>query len=265
MTYPVIPSYHSRQVNLEAFLNIAYGFINQSEKFDLWKFEETSSEPLKETLEMERLGVDVFPQMIFFDKNLDHEASQTFQAQHGDQFPIIHLNEEFEGFLPKSHEDARADLRLNYRRWALANNLSTIENLFPLREHLRRVWDDNPEAFYSEFWSFLNANLGAVDLSIIYHDLEEEGDKKKLTYSMVQGQTEHRTSAAGEAQVKLMETFTPQLVSEFNEIEYQRDNGKFMWGILIDKSPALIMGKVFDFSPLTLSIIKGLIHGLQKA
>ena len=69
--------------------------------------------------------------------------------------------------------------------WILQNNISLIEEIFKVRNHLLGLWPNDRSGFFEELWFILKTNLGASSIKLIYNDMiksKQEHEKNKLDY-----------------------------------------------------------------------------------
>lgn len=200
----------------------------------------------------------------------NHVNWEQLFSEQATSFPIVaasvfHLDEE--NFSNLNQDQALSIFGKTYSTWILKNNLSTIENIFSVTEHLRKLWKEDPDQFFIQLWQTLKMNLGAEHLRIIYNDVqkaEKEGERDKLIHSYVHGERSPQTKIGGNVEKQLLESFSKDLGAATIKINsYEKEAGELSLSARIGHSPILIMAKAPQFSELQKTLLKGLFNGLQ--
>lgn len=186
-------------------------------------------------------------------------------------YPSISLNEAginkemFEQFQPSDFFEFSNNI-LN--AWKVNNNLLTIEEMFPLRDHLRNLWVNDRNTFFEELWYMMKRNLATTELNIIFHDLiegdAEKNEKNKLQVAYLKGDRTPNFNNAEEKEEAIFNTFKDKINNNFEINEYDAEKGRLVLLAKIDNSPIVMLANVTDASGLQLSILSGLFNGLQS-
>jgi hypothetical protein len=62
-------------------------------------------------------------------------------------------------FEKMSYEDARIVFDKMRENWILQNNISMIEEMFKVRNHLLSLWPNDRAGFFEELWFIIKTNL----------------------------------------------------------------------------------------------------------
>ncbi|MDD0854042.1 hypothetical protein HBN50_13095 [Halobacteriovorax sp. GB3] len=151
--------------------------------------------------------------------------------------------------------------------WVLQNNITLLEELFPVIDHLNAIWPNDRTTFFEELWFILKNNLGAKELKIIFNDIEmgkKENEKNKLIKARIEGKKLPHPFSGGEFEDKVMGHYEEEFNQSFNVVEYDAHKGELVIAATIKKSPVLIMAKVYDVSRIQQSVLKTLFTGLSR-
>ena len=155
-------------------------------------------------------------------------------------------------------------------RWVLANNLKTVEEIYPTVEYMKTLWIKDRNSFFEELWFFVKSNLATHSLNIIFHDLkepstkqQEKGEKPKLCYSYVKGDKIPHLFEGKTPEELLMKEYEAEFNQSFQITEYQQEKSQLIACAKIELSPILIMAEIKSINHLQQSILQALFTGLQ--
>ena len=151
--------------------------------------------------------------------------------------------------------------------WVLQNNVTLLDDLFTVVDHLNALWPNDRTAFFEELWFILKNNLGATNTKFVYNDLKKTGkneDKNTLIQVSIDGGRVPNPTEGGEFEKKLMESFKDEFSLTYNLSEYDSQKGQLVITSTIKQSPLVIMASVNSFTMLQSSILKTLITALNR-
>lgn len=154
-------------------------------------------------------------------------------------------------------------------KWIMHNNLVSIEELFPLKDHLAHLFNTDRNTFFEELWYFIKRNLGTAQLTIIFNDViepedEKKGDRPKLVQSYIKGNKRPDFFQGEAKEEKLMEHFAKSFVENFEVSEFNAQKKQLTALASIKGSPIIIMAETIEFNQLQESMFKSLFNGLQN-
>lgn len=182
-------------------------------------------------------------------------------------FPIrkaseFNLNvEQFEGL---TFKELRPGMTSLTTKWTLNNNLSLLEELIPVVQHLKELWPNDRTAFFEEIWFLIKTNLHAHDLKLIFNDItSDHKDRPELTHVMIQGDRSPAPIEGGEVAQALIKHYENEFHSPFHLAEYLPEQGQFVFACQIKKSPVLVIGQAAELTRLQLALLKSLFQAVQ--
>lgn len=184
-------------------------------------------------------------------------------------YPIRSNNEfalELDAFEKLSYSDAKIIFDKIRENWILQNNISLIEEIFKVRNHLLGLWPNDRSGFFEELWFILRSNLGASNLKLIYNDMikaKSENEKNKLIKVKVQGERYPELASCDEMDEHILKSYEKDFGNIFDITDYNKEKGQLVICSNIKKSPVLIMANVFQLTRLQKSIISSLFEGLN--
>lgn len=171
-----------------------------------------------------------------------------------------------ESFEKLNYEDAKKVFDKMRENWILQNNISLIEEIFKVRNHLLGLWPNDRSGFFEELWFILKSNLGAVNLKLIYNDMiksKNEHEKNKLVKVKVQGDRYPGLVTCDEMDEHVLKSYEKDFGSIFDITDYNKEKGQLVICANIKKSPVLIMANIYQLTRLQKSLLSSLFEGLN--
>lgn len=169
-------------------------------------------------------------------------------------------------FEKMSYDDARIVFDKMRENWILQNNISMIEEMFKVRNHLLSLWPNDRAGFFEELWFILKTNLGATNIKLIYNDLikaKNENDKNKLVKVKIIGERFPEMTSVDEMDEVVLKSYEKNFGNTFDITDYNKEKGQLVICGTIKKSPVLIMANVYQLTRLQKAIISSLFDGLN--
>ena len=132
-----------------------------------FKAHETSTSKIIDLAETSQISL----QGYIYSEDLKSEDFFSGLEQEIKFYPIrsqIEFNLTLESFENLSYDDAKKVFDKMRENWILQNNISLIEEIFKVRNHLLGLWPNDRSGFFEELWFILKSNLGATNLKLIY-------------------------------------------------------------------------------------------------
>ena len=187
------------------------------------------------------------------------------------KFYPVRSNSEFglsaDKFEKLSYDAARAIFDKMRENWILQNNISLIEEMFKVRNHLLGLWPNDRSGFFEELWFILKSNLGATNLKLIYNDMikaKTENEKNKLIKVKVIGDRFPEPANVTEADELVLKSYEKDFGAIFNITDYNKEKGQLVICANIKKSPVLIMTNVYQLTRLQKALLTSLFEGLNS-
>ena len=171
-----------------------------------------------------------------------------------------------ESFEKLSYDEAKKVFDKMRENWILQNNISLIEEIFKVRNHLLSLWPNDRSGFFEELWFILKTNLGAANLKLIYNDMiksKQEHEKNKLVKVKVQGDRYPGLASCDEMDEKVLKSYEKDFGSIFDITDYNKEKGQLVICANIKKSPVLIMANIYQLTRLQKSLLSSLFEGLN--
>lgn len=165
-----------------------------------------------------------------------------------------------------SYDDARKIFDKMRENWILQNNISLMEEIFKVRNHLLGLWPNDRSGFFEELWFILKTNLGASNLKLIYNDMvksKNEHEKNKLVKVKVQGDRYPELVSCDEMDEHVLKSYEKDFGNLFDITDYNKDKGQLVICATIKKSPVLIMANVYQLTRLQKALLSSLFEGLN--
>jgi len=186
------------------------------------------------------------------------------------KFYPIRSNSEFglnvEQFEKLNYEEGKKIFDRMRDNWILQNNISLIEEVFKVRNHLLGLWPNDRSGFFEELWFLLKSNLGATNLKLIYNDLiksKNENEKNKLVKVKVQGDRYPEITSCDEMDEMVLKSYEKEFGNLFEITDYNKEKGQLVICGSIKKSPVLIMANVYQLTRLQKALLSSLFEGLN--
>lgn len=186
------------------------------------------------------------------------------------KFYPIRSNAEFDlslaNFENLTYEEGKKIFDKMRENWILQNNISLIEEIFKVRNHLLGLWPNDRSGFFEELWFILKSNLGATNLKLIYNDMiksKQEHEKNKLVKVKVQGDRYPELVSCDEMDEHVLKSYEKDFGSIFDITDYNKEKGQLVICANIKKSPVLIMANIYQLTRLQKSILSSLFEGLN--
>ena len=171
-----------------------------------------------------------------------------------------------ENFEKLTYDDAKKIFDKMRENWILQNNISLIEEVFKVRNHLLGLWPNDRAGFFEELWFILKTNLGASNLKLIYNDMiksKNENEKNKLVKVKVQGDRYPELASCDEMDEHVLKSYEKDFGNIFDITDYNKDKGQLVICGSIKKSPVLVMANVYQLTRLQKSLLSSLFEGLN--
>lgn len=244
------------------------GYLQSNAQFFIKNFAENSSDEgrvlgIEELKNTEIQGLIVENDLLENDeiKHLLNEDHRFYPIRSGKDFSIN--IDDFKGLDFSSSKTVFTKLRDN---WVLQNNVSLLEELFKVIDHLNALWPNDRTAFFEELWFILKSNLGAKEMTIIFNDMrisQKEHEKNKLVRAKIEGHKIPNPLPGGEFEDKVMAHYEKDFNQAFELMDYNKEKGELVITACIKKSPVVIMAKIYDISRLQKALMKSLFDGLS--
>jgi hypothetical protein len=186
------------------------------------------------------------------------------------KFYPIRSNAEFgltlDQFENLSYEEGKKIFDKMRENWILQNNISLIEEIFKVRNHLLGLWPNDRSGFFEELWFILKSNLGATNLKLIYNDMiksKQEHEKNKLVKVKVQGERYPELVSCDEMDEHVLKSYDKDFGNIFDITDYNKEKGQLVICANIKKSPVLIMANIYQLTRLQKSLLSSLFEGLN--
>lgn len=186
------------------------------------------------------------------------------------KFYPIRSNSEFginvEQFEKLPYDEAKKIFDRMRDNWILQNNISLIEEIFKVRNHLLGLWPNDRSGFFEELWFILKSNLGASSLKLIYNDMiksKNENEKNKLVKVKVQGDRYPELTSCDEMDEIVLKSYEKDFGNIFEITDYNKEKGQLVICGSIKKSPVLIMANIYQLTRLQKSLLNSLFEGLN--
>ena len=169
-------------------------------------------------------------------------------------------------FEKMSYDDARIVFDKMRENWILQNNISMIEEMFKVRNHLLSLWPNDRAGFFEELWFILKTNLGATNIKLIYNDLikaKNDNEKNKLVKVKIIGERFPEMTSVDEMDEVVLKSYEKEFGNTFDITDYNKEKGQLVICGTIKKSPVLIMANVYQLTRLQKAIISSLFDGLN--
>ncbi len=241
---------------------VQLGILRSKEQFLFIKIDnemnkETQVLPLQE---LQKKNLQAF---LYSKEHLDSDLQEIFQAE-SRKIPFRSLEEldlEYNKLVEASAEEDLKLVKKIQSAWTLQNNISLLEELFQVLPHLKKLWPNERTAFFEELWQHLKINLGAIELKLIFNDLETE--KNKLIRAMVSGKRTGNPLPATDIEEKIMDHYQGEFTKLFDIVDFNESKGELVAVAQIQSSPVIIMAKVCQLSRLQKAVVQSLIEGLS--
>lgn len=204
-----------------------------------------------------------------FTEELKNEDFMSSLEQEIKFFPI-RSSEEFgltaEAFEQLSFDDAKKIFDKMRENWILQNNLSLLEEIFKVRNHLLGLWPNDRSGFFEELWFILKTNLGASEINLIYNDMikaKNENEKNKLVKVKVQGDRYPELVSCNEMDEMVLKNYEKNFGNIFEITDYNKEKGQLVICANIKKSPVMIMARIYQLTRFQKALISSLFEGLN--
>ena len=185
-------------------------------------------------------------------------------------YPIrsgVEFNLNAEIFESLNYDDAKNIFDKMRENWILQNNISLMEEIFKVRNHLLGLWPNDRSGFFEELWFILKTNLGATNLKLIYNDLikaKNENEKNKLIKVKIIGERFPELTSVDEMDEMVLKSYEKDFGNIFDITDYNKEKGQLVICATIKKSPVLIMTNVYQLTRLQRALLSSLFDGLNQ-
>lgn len=245
------------------------GFIKSENQFLLKTFN-TEADDQGKILDLAEIkSADI--QALFYESNLiESEELKSALLEDSKYFPIRSSEEvdvNFDNFEKLDFSSAKTIFSKVHDNWLLQNNVTLVEELFKVINHLNGLWPNDRTTFFEELWFILKSNLGAKSLRIIFNDIQmgkKEHEKNKLIQVKIEGDRVPNPVEGGELEAKIMKNYEKDFHQTFDVIEYDEQKGQLVMTGTIKKSPVVVMAEVYELNRMQKAIIGSLFEGLSQ-
>lgn len=208
-------------------------------------------------------------QGMFYSEDFSSPEFQAFCQNEAKFYPIRYGGDfgltidNFESLDYKSALDIYTKM---HSSWTLQNNISLIEELFKVRQHLQSLWPNDRTGFFEELWFLLKSNLGASHLDIFYNDIiksKNENEKNKLIKVKMTGSRFPEPKTPNEGEELILTHYAKEFGNIFEVTDYNKQKGQLVICASIKKSPILILAQTPQITRLQKAVISSLFEGLQ--
>jgi hypothetical protein len=244
------------------------GYVKSENQFLMKTFSVGQNEVSK-ILELEELKNSDLQALIYDEVLIENEELKAVLSEDSRFFPIRSnkdLDITLDSFESLNFDSADKIFKRIKDNWVLQNNVTLMEELFPVINHLNKLWPNDRTSFYEELWFIMKSNIGAKELTIVFNDIEmgkKEHEKNKLIQAKITGTNLPQPSAGTEFEAKLMEHYKNDFNHNFDIMEFQIDKGEMVATGTIKKSPFVVMAKVYSLTRLQKALFKMLFDGLS--
>jgi len=176
------------------------------------------------------------------------------------------FNLSLESFEKLNYDEARKIFDKMRENWIIQNNISLMEEIFKVRNHLLGLWPNDRSGFFEELWFILKSNLGASNLKLIYNDMvksKNENEKNKLIKVKVRGERYPELASCDEMDEQVLKSYEKDFGNFFDITDYNKEKGQLVICSTIKKSPVLIMANVYQLTRLQKALLSSLFEGLN--
>ncbi len=245
------------------------GLIKSENQFLLKSFNNESDDNGK-ILDLSELKNSNLQALFYDEEQLENEDLKAALLEDSKYFPIRSLkeiNSDYDSFQSMPLEEVRSIFSKVHDNWLLQNNVTLLEELFKVINHLNGLWPNDRTTFFEELWFILKANLGAKSIRIIFNDIQiakKENEKNKLIQVKIEGERVPNPTEGGELEAKIMSNYEKDFNSGFDIAEYSKEKGQLVITATIKKSPVVIMAEVYEMSRMQKAILGTLFTGLSE-
>ncbi|PIK14976.1 hypothetical protein [Halobacteriovorax sp. JY17] len=245
------------------------GLIKSENQFLLKSFNNESDDNGK-ILDLSELKNSNLQALFYDEEQLENEDLKAALLEDSKYFPIRSLkeiNSDYDSFQSMPLEEVRSIFSKVHDNWLLQNNVTLLEELFKVINHLNGLWPNDRTTFFEELWFILKANLGAKSIRIIFNDIQiakKENEKNKLIQVKIEGERVPNPTEGGELEAKIMSNYDKDFNSGFDIAEYSKEKGQLVITATIKKSPVVIMAEVYEMSRMQKAILGTLFTGLSE-
>ncbi|EQC47139.1 hypothetical protein [Bacteriovorax sp. Seq25_V] len=208
---------------------------------------------------------------LFIDKSLlEDESIKESLLENAKFYPIREAGEagvDNDNFEKMSFDQLVTIFNKVNQTWTLQNNISLLENMHTVIDHLNALWPNDRTTYFEEFWFLIKKNLGALSLRVIYNDLKKMGkndDKNTLIQVSIEGDRNPNPVEGGDLEKSLMENYQEEFALHFNMVEYVASKGQLVIAGNIKNSPYIIMANITEISRLQQSVLQNFITALSR-
>lgn len=250
-------------------MEFSLGLIKSENQFLLKSFNGESEDKGK-VLDLSELKNSNLQALFYDDEQIENEDLKSSLLEDSKYFPIRSLkeiNSDFESFQSLETKEVQSIFTKIHDNWLLQNNVTLLEELFKVINHLNGLWPNDRTTFFEELWFILKSNLGAKSVRIIFNDIrvaKKENEKNKLIQVKVEGERLPNPTEGGELEAKIMTNYEKDFNNVFDIAEYSQERGQLVITATIKKSPVVIMAEVYELSRMQKAILGALFTGLSE-
>ncbi len=249
-------------------MNFSVGYVKSENQFLLKAFGKGQIEGTK-ILELEDLKSSDLQALIYDENLIENEELKAMLKEDSRFFPIrsnTELELTLDTFENLNFDIADKMFKRVRENWVLQNNVTLMEELFPVINHLNSLWPNDRTSFFEELWFIIKSNIGAKELTLIFNDIqmgEKETDKNKLVHVKITGKNLPQPFAGEEVESQIMEHYKNDFGHTFDILEYSSEKSELVATGSIKKSPFVMMTKVYSLTRLQKALFKMLFDGLS--
>jgi hypothetical protein len=160
--------------------------------------------------------------------------------------------------------------------FAFKSNLSLMEEIFSVNDHLKKLYLKDRNTFFEELWMLLKRNTGASEVKLLFHDISDEhlspkdpeaserkNEKQALLYAKINGRLKYDYQTADESEKTLMQHYKDKITKSFEIDSFKPENGELVCTMHVNQSPIIGLIKTGQVPPSFNSLFTGLFEGLQ--
>lgn len=245
-------------------MSLSLGLVNANEQIHIHSYDQ-EGQVINKRLDLNEAN-DENIDILF----LEDEASLEFAQEKSKFIPVrrakdFHLDAE--NFQSLESDSAWSIFNNAQSTWTLSNNISLLNELFVVLDHLKKLYPNQRSTFFEELWFVLKRNLGTYDLKIIYNDIikaKKDGQKDELIKNFVEGHSHPEIQRGEELEDKLMENYKAHFAETFEVCEYDAQKNEIVITANVNGSPILIMGRTNNLTAIQKGLLKTLFDGLNR-
>ncbi len=151
--------------------------------------------------------------------------------------------------------------------WVLQNNMSLLDELFKVVDHLGKLFLQDRTSFFEEFWFLLKSNIGCTALKVVYNDIwvapKDSNTKNQLIQTRMEGVLVPNPVSGNSTDKLLIDSYKKEFSNNFEIQEFAKEKEELVATVTFNQSPVLIMANTQELSRLSKSVISALCDGIN--